>query len=128
MKKVFFLLILVAVSFITLTGCNNGDYSSSIKIKLDADLLSDTIWEYDISGDGGVKITEDNDFDCDKDDKECKGNQIFKIEGLSEGKTKITFKCINAVYENVLYEAIYDIDVNSKLKVKESHSGSYFER
>ncbi len=112
MKKIFSLIVIFSLSVIVLTGCNKT-YSKSISVKLKADPSKSSIWEYEITEQGIVQVYEDNDFDCDEDG--CSGYQKYKIEGLSEGETTVTFKYI---YDNeVKKREVYKIEVNKDLKL-----------
>ena len=126
MKKIFSLVLIVFVGLL-IVGCSDKGFESSKQIKLESDPLSGYTWEYDVTEVGVIKVYEDNDIDCDEEAKKCDGYQIYKLEGLSEGKTYINFKYSNGT--KTLYTAKYEFEVNKKLKIKEvGHTGTYFKR
>ena len=127
MKKLVYLGFIFALSLL-FVGCNKSNFKDSITIKLDIDPLSGYYWEYEFMDQGLLKIIEDNDIDCNADNTKCTGNQIFTVEGLSEGKTYINFKYIDQITSDVKYVAKYEFEINKDLKLKEKHFGSYYER
>ena len=118
MKKIFILITLILV----FTGCSSK-YDDEIEIKFKSDLKSDYFWEYTINDFPIVKIDENFELDECEEDK-CMGTRYFNITGLSEGKTSITFSYTNGY--DIMYEAIYSIEVFDDLTLDETHSGSYF--
>ena len=121
MKKT--IIILIACLFV-LTGCKSSN--KELKVKLESDPYSGYIWEYTVSDQGIVKVSEDNDYSCDENKEKCSGNQIFLIEPLSSGKVVVDFLYYKGY--NTLYEAKYEIEVTDDLEIEEIHYGSYFKR
>ena len=103
MKKVVILLLMVF-----LIGCSKK--ISYYEIELD-----NSEWKYSNMNQDVIKIVSTNCFE----DK-CK----FKIEPIKKGKSVITFLKIMGKEQ---LGAIYEITIDSDLKISEKHYGSYFE-
>ena len=119
MKKVV-MLSLILICSIFLVACGGNSFEDTLKIKLDSDPSTGNVWEFEMNELGIVKIDEENKVSCNEEGTDCSGYQLFKVTGLREGQTRVTFKYAGESYNPLTY--YYVITVNKDLKVKETHS------
>ena len=119
MKKIISTLTLLSLTIFFLSGCSGG-YSESVTIDFRAELSSGYTWLYETKNPEIVKVIEISDFDCDDDDEVCEGYQNYKLEGISEGKTTISFKYYSEDDNKITRSAVYEVVVNKNLKIKTS--------
>ena len=145
MKKTKLLLSVLLVAFI-LVGCgkkdkkkddpNNNNNNNKVEvgdtldIELDASPSSGYEWSYEVTGDDAIVLANryEEDKNCNGADG-CSGKEIYTVSSTSAGNVNIKF-----VYArpnsgdpyNLVAE--YAINIDDKLKISETHAGTYFEK
>ncbi len=144
MKNVKILFSVLLVCILVLTGCgkkdnkkeNNKNNNNSqtagdaIDIKLDANSSTGYEWTYELTGDDAIVLANryEEDKDCEGLDG-CGGYEIFTVTATHPGHINLKLIYSRPWEENGdKLEANYDITIDGKLNITETHTGSYFEK
>lgn len=126
MKKLKVLLCLVLV--ITLSACGKKD-NKKLEISFDSNSSTGYSWNYSIDNSDIIDISSEYVDNCKEDVVGCQGKTVYTITPKKEGKVTIFFTYSRPwEKDSQVYNATYTITINKKLKIKESHTGSYFEK
>ncbi len=136
MKKKKIILILIAIfTCICLVGCetkkdedNKENTENTLKISLYDNSSTGYVWSYNVSENDIIEISESSDYsNCDPEAAGCGGKKIYTIKALKPGKTTLSLDYTSIANGKTDKIAIYEITVDQKLNITETHSGSYFE-
>lgn len=140
MKKAKLFSILL-VCLLVLVGCSKKDdkkenkkeeqkkLGESFEIKLDSNSSTGYNWTYDVVGDDAVVLSyKYEDGEGCEDRVGCGGYEIYTVTASSKGKVNIKFTYARPNDDTDSLEANYEVTVDKDLKIKETHSGSYFEK
>lgn len=125
MKSIFKISLCLTFIVLILTGCKKKE----LEITLIGNSSTGYSWNYEVDKEGIVEINHHLDASGCEDKTGCDEKNIYTIKGLKPGKVTVTFNYDFIVPEESYQgkEAVYEIVVDEKLKLKETHSGSYFE-
>ena len=142
MKKTKLLFSVLLVCALVLVGCGKKDSKKedskptpnktgeSFEIKLESNSSTGYVWTYELEGDDAVVLanTYEEGEGCEDRDG-CGGYEIYTVTATAEGHVTLTLVYARPdsgdPYNLV---AKYDITIDKDLKIKETHSGSYFEK
>jgi len=117
MKKIIILLAIIII-----TGCKRIE---KLKIELLTSPTTGYKWSYNISNDI-IEIKEEyDDSNCKKESMGCGGKNIYTITPKEQGTTTIDFEYCFVGIENCI-NAKYELNIDEKLKITETHTGTYF--
>ena len=144
MKKAKLLLSVLLVAFV-LVGCgkkdkkkdnsnNNNNNKVEVGDTLDSELVSNPStgyeWSYEVTGDDAIVLSNryEEDKDCNGADG-CSGKEIYTVSSVAKGIVTIKFTYArpnSGDPYNLVAE--YAINIDDKLKISETHAGTYFEK
>lgn len=116
---------IIIILLIISVGCTKK--YSELKISLDSNPSTGYLWNYEISNEDIVNISQAYDTNCKNNVSGCGGKNIYTITPKKEGEVTITFKYArNFGKDDHQLIAKYKIKVDKDLKITEKHSGNYF--
>ena len=101
---------------------NKDDGDKKLTITFNDNASTGYQWKYVVSKEDIVKITSETDYsDCPKDVDGCGGEIIYTVTPLKEGEVTINFN-LTSPSDEVDEIVIYNIKVDSNLKISETHT------
>ena len=111
----------LVVAILLLSRCKH-----TIEIKLQSNPSTGYTWNYTVTNDI-VDIKEEYVSNCTNDKVWCGGKTIFTITPKEKGTTTVQFNYCFVGKDDCL-TAIYHIEIGKRLKMTETHEGTYFKK
>lgn len=105
---------------------NKDVTNNEMEIKLESNPSTGYNWEISNYDKNIIKISKYYEDSCNDNAVGCGGYDVFVIESLKEGTTKVAFNYKRSGEKNILLNATYKFTVDENLNITQTHNGTYF--